>query len=428
MSGQTAYILGGGFTVKAAFLFLIIFVLSGLALGSPTKATIDDQNRFLMNGKSWFPMCFSPGPPPLGAKDPTGRDALAALAEGGIDSFRVHSGPWTPGQEEECQQYMDWLAAHGMYAFFNLREFSVFSAKEDSTRPERLGKIIEQFKDHPALAMWKCMDEPAWSNQSIDGLAASYKFIKQADPNHPVWMAHAPRNTVEILRNYCKYCDATGLDIYPIGIPMGSLSHLPNKDLSMVGDYCDYISAAVDGKKPFIMVLQVCWSGVMPPHTLVFPSFHQERYMAYQAIIKGARGLFFFGMNLCLEGRDAELGYNWTFWNEVMRPLLREIGEGSELHQALLAPDSKIPLKVSGAPDIEFTAREIGPFLYILAAKREGSPALVRFSSEVLNGEIEVMFEGRTLQAHSGLLADRFERNDVHVYKVRTEKQCNLLH
>lgn len=141
--------------------------------------------------------------------------------------------------------------------------------------------------------------------------------------------------------------------------------------------------------------------------------------MAYQAIIKGARGLFFFGMNLCLSGRDAELGYNWTFWNQVMRPLLREIGEGSELHQALLVPDSKIPLKASGAPDIEFTAREVGPYLYILAAKREGSPAQVRFTGDVLNGEIEVMFEGRTLQASDGLLTDRFGRNDVHVYKVR---------
>ncbi|HET6456891.1 MAG TPA: hypothetical protein VFI02_21030 [Armatimonadota bacterium] len=399
------------------FAILILFLAQSLAFAGPTRVTIDG-NRFLMNDKPWFPMCLSPGPPPLGARDPIGRDALAVLAEGGIDSFRIHSGPWARGDEEQVVEYMDWLAANRMYAFLNLRELSVFT-KDAPKRPEGLGKLIERFNDHPALAMWKCMDEPAWGNVPIDGLVASYKFIKQHDPDHPVWMAHAPRNTIEILHEYCKYCDATGLDIYPIGIPMGALSHLPNKDLSMVGDYCDYISAAVDGKKPFIMVLQVCWSGVMPPHTLVFPTFRQERYMAYQAIIKGARGLFFFGMNLCLEGRDAELGYNWTFWNQVMRPLLREIGEGSELHSALLAPDSKIPLKVSGAPDIEFTAREVGPFLYIFAAKREGSPAQVRFSGDVLKGEVEVMFEGRTLSAKDGTITDRFERNDVHVYKVR---------
>ena len=141
--------------------------------------------------------------------------------------------------------------------------------------------------------------------------------------------------------------------------------------------------------------------------------------MAYQAIIKGARGFFFFGMNLCLDGRDAELGYNWTFWSQVMRPLLREIGEGSELHSALLAPDSKVELTASGATDIEFAAREVGPFLYILAAKREGPQASVRFSGEDLKGEVEVMFEGRKLQAQDGRFTDRFGPNDVHVYKVR---------
>jgi len=39
--------------------------------------------------------------------------------------------------------------------------------------------------------------------------------------------------------------------------------------------------------------------GTTPPsHTLVFPTFTQSRYMAYQAIVNGARGLMFFGGSL----------------------------------------------------------------------------------------------------------------------------------
>lgn len=399
---------------------LILVLAQSLALASPTRVTIDERNIFLLNGKPWFPMCFSPAGPPLGAKDPSGRDALDVLKAGGIDCFRVGTGAWVEGHEAECKTYMDSLAEHGMYAFLNLRELSILTPDQPGIK-DHLGKVVEEFKDHPALALWKSMDEPAWGKAPIDGLMAGYRYIKEADPDHPIWMAHAPRNTVYLLHQYCKACDATGLDIYPISIPKGlhSNGHMSNREISVVGDYTEFITRAVDGRKPVIMVLQVCWSGVMPPHRLVFPTFRQERYMTYQAIIKGARGLFFFGMNLCLDGRDEKLGFNWTYWNKVMCPLLKEIGKGSELHQALLVPDSKIPLTVSGAPDIEFTAREVGDFLYVLAAKREGPEAKVQFSSDVLNGEVEVMFEGRKLAAKNGTFTDPFAPNDVHVYKVR---------
>jgi hypothetical protein len=44
------------------------------------------------------------------------------------------------------------------------------------------------------------------------------------------------------------------------------------------------------GEKPLWMVLQMCWSGVLPSRgkTLRFPTFPEERYMTYEAIINGA--------------------------------------------------------------------------------------------------------------------------------------------
>jgi len=54
------------------------------------------------------------------------------------------------------------------------------------------------------------------------------------------------------------------------------------------------------GSKPVWMTLQVAWSGVVPseqhPENVPrFPTLGQERFMAYQAIVNGARGLAFFG-------------------------------------------------------------------------------------------------------------------------------------
>lgn len=386
---------------------------------APIRVTYDQYNRVLKNGKPWFPIFLTPLPPPLGAKDPLGRDAVEVLAGDGVDGFRIGRGLNTLKEQDECAQYLDWFASKGVYAMPYIAEMTVFNPKYPK-RKEQLRTVLERFKSHPALAWWKTMDEPAWGKASIEGMVEAYKFMKQIDPDHPAWMGHAPRETLETLRKYCKACDMTGVDIYPISIPMGKHGHFPNKEISVVGDYAQWINKAVYGKKPFFMILQICWSGVTPPNNiLVMPTFRQERYMTYQAIINGSRGLIYFGMPVALQGRDAELGYNWTFWTQVMRPLLAEIGKGSELHSALLAPNSTIPLKATGTPDIEFTSREVGPFLYILAAKREGPEKDIQFSGDVLKGDIQVMFENRTVRAADGKFTDSFKPFDVHVYRVR---------
>lgn len=384
----------------------------------PTKVTADKHNRLLMNGIPWFPICLSAGPPPIGTLAPDGRDGLAVLGEGGVDSFRV-----TVRDPEELipglRRQLDWAAAHGMYCFPNLGDLTVFDDKHPE-RPDQLRAVVEEFRGHPALAVWKCKDEPAWGEAPIESLKQACDFIKKADPDHPIWMTHAPRNTLELLREYSVACDIAALDIYPISVPPGKHSHLPNKEISVVGDYTQWIRKAVYDRKPVWMVLQIGWSGATPPKNVrIFPTLHQERFMVYQAIINGARGLLFFGGRVALEGRDKELGFNWTFWEEVLEPILGEIGKGSELHEALLAPDSKARLKASGACDIEFLAREAGGHLYLMACKREGPKADITFSAKALDGEIEVMFESRAVRAGNGSFTDSFGPNDVHIYKVR---------
>ncbi len=409
---------------KFLFLLLVAVLLQSAALAAeskrgPIRITSDEYNRVLLNGKPWFPIFFTPGPPPLGAKDPLGRDAVEVLVAGGVDGFRIGHGMNSPEEIRKCDEYLEWFAKYGAYGMPYISEASVFDPKHPE-RKEELRKILERYKDHPALGIWKTMDEPAWGGTSAEYMAEAYKFGKQIDQDHPFWIAHAPRSTLETLRTYYNACDMTGLDIYPVSIPMGKHGHFPNKEISVVGDYAQWLNKAVYGKKPFFMILQVCWSGCTPPNNiLVMPTYQQERYMTYQAIINGARGLVYFGMPVALQGRDAELGYNWTFWNQVLKPLFTEIGRGSELHAALLAPNSTIPLKVTGAPELEYTTREVGPFLYVLAAKREGPEKLISFSGDVLKGDTQVMFEKRTVQARDGRFTDSFKPFDVHVYRVR---------
>jgi hypothetical protein len=218
-------------------------------------------------------------------------------------------------------------------------------------------------------------------------------------------------------------CDVTGVDIYPIAYPPGHHSDFGNREMSVVSDCTKWIGRAAHGK-PVWMTLQIAWGGVASPgKTLRFPTFEQERYMAYAAIINGARGINYQGGALptTLNERDARLGWNWTFWNKVMRQLVEELGENSPLHPALVAPNSKLAIKVQGATDVELLTREVNGEIFILAAKRESPTVKVKFTGlPATEASGAVMFEEpRKVQVESGGFEDWFAPNEVHVYRIR---------
>src|SRR5262249_7018612 len=153
----------------------------------------------------------------------------------------------------------------------------------------------------------------------------------QLDPAHPLVIIQAPIGTLAQLVPYRPAFDITGADVYPVSYPPGAHTQTGNRDISVVGDVTRKMVRAAGGK-PVWMTLQVAWSGVAPsrqrPHLVPrFPTLQAERFMAYQAIVSGARGLAFFGGHLIqvASPADAQLGWNWTFWQEVLRPLVAEL-------------------------------------------------------------------------------------------------------
>jgi hypothetical protein len=257
-------------------------------------------------------------------------------------------------------------------------------------------------------------------------IATTYKIAHELDPDHPVIITQAPRGNVADNAAYDPYLDITGMDIFPIGYPPGRhVPTWPNKEISMVGDWTKIIVQAAHGK-PVWMSLQISWSGVDRPgrNTLRYPTFAQERFMTYEAIIDGARGVNYFGggwhEDRVLNARDAKLGYNWTFWDRILKPLLGEINANSPLGEALIAPDSKLPIKASGE-GVEFTVRQVGDEIYILACKRQGDTEQVTFSGlpeSVSNGDV-LYEEPRKVQVKNGSFTDWFAPFDVHVYRLK---------
>jgi hypothetical protein len=361
-----------------------------------------------------FPIGFTKAPPPDGTT-PAGGDAYKELASNGAVFHRAGGKGVT---EAELDHVLDRSAQAGIKVALYVPELS---APADDATEAKLRRIINKYKNHPALGYWKGDDEPEWGKVPVERVARFYKVVKELDPRHPIWLVQAPRGTVESLKRYDPYYDIGGMDIYPIGYPPGTHSLLPNKSISMVGDYAEMVRAYMAPDKTFWMTLQIAWSGVIKPgKTLRFPTFPEERYMSYQAIIKGARGLVYFGGDLptSLNERDRALGWNWTFYTRVLKPVLAELNPSSPLYPALTVQDSKLPVRVEG-DGVEFAVREAGDHVFVIAAKREGATVQAKFTglpAAVKRGSV-VYEDPRTVAPADGAFTDWFGPNEVHVYR-----------
>lgn len=407
---------------SVALTFILLLLSSVTTTWSASaRVTITPDGVLETNGVKRFPIALTMAPA-ADAKSPDGRNALAALHADGISFIR--SGPteghWDEAAIEAEARYEEAAARAGLYCMPFLRELGSIGPKQ-AAREQMLRKVIERLKDNPGLGVWKGADEPEWGKLPVESLVRTRQIIRELDPNHPVWIVQAPRGTIETLRPYDPTYDILGCDIYPISYPPGIHSLGKNKQISMVGDYTREMTE-IAGPKPVWMTLQIAWSGVVKPgKTLRTPTFPEERFMTYEAIIDGARGLVYFGGNLpqAFTPRDAELGWNWSFWDKVLKPVISEIAPNSPLAPALVAPKSKLNIAVSKPDEIEFAVRESGSDLFLLACKRQGETDQATFTGlPSLRSPAEVLFESpRKVAVENGSFTDWFAPFEVHVYR-----------
>jgi hypothetical protein len=396
-----------------------------------------------------FPIGLTQGPP-VDSKTPAGRDGLDEVASNGVTFVRTGRADWhaelLEGQIAQQRTLHAALADRGLSSWLWLGDLPDLPGPPGAGNEQMLTRVVDAFKNDRALLAWKGYDEPrnpfrgaSWIRPA--GLVRAHAEIRALDPVHPVVIIHAPRSSVAELVPYRPAFDITGIDIYPVSYPPGIHAGGRNRDVNVVGEVARKIRAAAGGK-PFWVTLQIAWSGVTPSRErpdLVprFPSLHQERFMAYQAIVNGARGLVFFGGHLrqAMTPQDAGLGWNWTFWRRVLRPLTSELGS-AELRPALSAPDAPSQAATQPAdPQIELLTRRTATHLYVFAVKTGGTVKQVTFRGipRAITGG-EVLFEyvqepppppvtghqvPRPVRVRAGAVTDWFAPHDAHVYRFR---------
>jgi hypothetical protein len=357
-----------------------------------TKTVVDAATGdLLVGGKRVFPIGLS-DPPPVGTSAPSGRDAWAEIAAAGVGYGRNYTVWTAAGAAEQIlsvEQELDAAVQHGMQLWVALA-----GVDNDLSHQSLLDRIVNTLKGHPGLGAWKGADEPAHGHVPAAGCIAVHNHLRSVDPDHPVVLIEAPRGpspspqrhdtplTVAAVAPYSAACDVHGIDIYPVSKPPGLHAGGPpvNTDISVVGDMTRLIARATR-RRAIWTTLQVAWSGSIPPHPIVFPTLPQERFMAYDAVVAGARGLFFFGGQIPqgMTAADRRRGWNWTFWTRVLRPLLEELTDAA--HTAALTAPLSSHRVTANAADLEVSTREAAGSLYVIAVRRSPTArGVIRFS------------------------------------------------
>ena len=370
----------------------------------------------VIGGRKLFVLGLS-GAPVLGATAPTGADALATLAGAGVNMFRFDpsASVWSDEGVAEAARWNTAVAAVRAYTWMSLRELA--RAAPGTPEDDLLRRVVGTLRGQRGLGMWRGVDEPWWTSWLPTRLQYAYTTLRSLDARHPLLTVQAPRGTRWDLQPYSDVTDAHGVNIYPVQF------RTADPQLHNVGRWTWTMRSATPGNTVFT-TLQICSSGSVDPAgsgQFVVPTFEQERFMAYDAIVNGARGLFFFGGRnpACISPEDAAYGWNWTFWDEVLQPLLAELGPKAPLYRALIRPRAGLRLQVSD-PKTQVDVRQTGPReLWVIATRHGTGSRPVRIAGlPAWTRKASVYTERRSLRVREGSIGDRFGRFDVHVYRV----------
>ena len=421
---------GRRFVIALVALVATSGALAALAGSAGAAATsFDRRQTILFDGQPTFPLVLSPGPP-LSGKTPWGTDALAETASAGVNVYRTGSGGiWTPADISTALAWDRAATALGVYTWPNLGGYS--QALPGTSQDDGLAQVVDTLTNDPsgsAIAMWKGRDEPWYSDIAPSALQFAYcRVTGRGDPSwcdgespldpSRLWVTiEAPRGTAADLAPYSSVTDVHGVDIYPV-----TVKHQTSPNLQAVGNWTATL-ASIAPLQPVWTTIQICASGSWDPATgdYVLPTYQQERYMVYDAILNGAKALTFYGGNNthCFSGSDATYSWNWSFWQSVLEPLVKQLSATSSLAPALVNA-AKAPQVTTGGPGTEAMVRQGTSVddLWVIAARSAAGTRTVTFKGLphwVHRGGVYT--ENRTVIASKGSFRDRFARWDVHVY------------
>lgn len=264
---------------------------------------------------------------------------------------------------------------------------------------EQIRKIVGLPPAEERLSDWR-----KGVDSTFEYLQRGCEIVRGDDSGHVIWFNHAPRNSMSDLKKYGTLADVVGCDIYPVPFGLVGHSDLGEKNLPCVGRFTERMAQSVPGKPAWMVLQGFGWdvlgegkSETSRPE----PTLRQSRFMAYDAVVNGARGILYWGT--FVEKKDS------PFWAE----LKQVVSELRDLQPFLSAPDANARLTFTPAPSaasdekgVRWLAKEReGQWVILLANESDSAQAFEIGGLDALNGRVfEALGEGESLLVENGKL------------------------
>ncbi|MBQ7032679.1 MAG: S-layer homology domain-containing protein [Clostridia bacterium] len=295
----------------------------------PRPATMAADGTMLVDGKPFYPVFVYH----MYQQD------LKHAPEYGINTSQAQNGT-TLGP---LKQYLDEAQKYGVKCLVPL-----YRDMKPAGHPDNVAnttEVINGLKDHPALLAWMVMDEATshWPDR-WDLFYASYKLIRDLDPDHPVYML---QNNSEQFKQIGKYTDILAYDPYPPA------------NVNFAQRVTEYTEIGVDGveyEKP-LWCLNKAYGRTLywdesNPASRGLVTVMEERNLWYQALMADASVAGYYSYSDCIvlpekvpmhetwlhegltEFAKEEMGESYAYFLEHKYPTFTEVRNNDEWHSA----------------------------------------------------------------------------------------------
>ncbi|MBO5924488.1 MAG: hypothetical protein J6Q81_08235, partial [Lentisphaeria bacterium] len=167
------------------------FTVVAPAKPGTSSVRLDDNRYLLVNGKPFFPRGFIGGQ----HKEPHFFEGMQAA---GCNTVQFYGLNW-PSLEDikivldkahKCNLkvfcYPYWGTSIGFTGFRDLKQSNKYrKPRLTEAQWDRLKKMVDMVKDHPAFLGWYLADEPRGAELCAELMKVNH-YLRQADPHHPV--------------------------------------------------------------------------------------------------------------------------------------------------------------------------------------------------------------------------------------------------
>jgi hypothetical protein len=372
---------------------------------------IDEHNNTIVNGKPFFPIgWYDSLNPPYG-----GEDHIDDIAGGPFNCVLNYG--MNVESKQKMLSYLDRVQADGMKAVYCMNDLypGACDFKDRSWEGIRGNEkiadaVVETYRNHPALLGWYLNDELPKSVRPE--LTKFYRRVSALDTNHPCYIVLC---TMPEVKYFSETTDIMGVDPYPI----------PDSPVTKVSEATDVATSAVKDHKPVWVVLEAfAWyqhrssnpdRGHIPTAEELSsgraPSYEESRCMTYLALVRGAKGIFY-----------------WCYYDMRLLPQYKEMwgwmkkigDEVKTLSPVLLSADDLGEVKCSpSGTGICTKLKRYNGSLYLIAVNSASENRTVAFNIGCrFDLKSEVMFEDRSIVSDGFSLTDTFKPLAVHVYDL----------